>query len=110
MNCNSAIRMGVLAMLLAVPAQGSVDPCLSCDVMHASGCNTGLWRLDLVAGTSTLIATMPEVLFDIAITADGRLTEGGPVVALHAPPMPPRAPGLVVNRTRPRGEAHRDDG
>lgn len=89
MRRNSLIRLGIIAMLLVLPmrVRAGSDPCLSCDVMYASDCNTGLWRLDLVAGTSTLIGTMPEVLFDIAITADGRLvgaTSGGTLLLISA--------------------------
>ena len=49
------------------------DPCLDCSAIYAGSCGTGLWRIDPVAGTSTLVGAMPANMFDIAITSDRRL-------------------------------------
>jgi hypothetical protein len=74
------VRGAACALLLAAAsvasAQAPADPCLRCDRLYASDCNAGLWIIDPATATSTYVGSTSDVLFDIAITADGRLIGG----------------------------------
>lgn len=80
-SCSTA-----LALAVAARAQGA-DPCLRCDVMYAVDCFTGLWTIDTGRGRSSLVGTLQQSFYDLAITSDGRLvgvTESGLLMAISA--------------------------
>lgn len=55
------------------PDGGLADPCLRCDALYSSDGSGRLFEVDPEAGTSTLIGSLPTVMFDIAASGDGRL-------------------------------------
>ena len=67
------LGLAITTTLAASAAAAQPDPCLRCDILYASDCNTGLWAIDTTAGSLTFIGNMPTNMFDIAVSWDGRL-------------------------------------
>jgi hypothetical protein len=81
----SAVPVLAQIRLPLVPTRSAPDPgtpmaaggilpgCAQCDLLYAGDCGAGLWSIDPVAGTSTLLGSMPENMFDLGMASDGRL-------------------------------------
>lgn len=80
------VAMLLLACASLARAQAA-DPCLRCDKMYAADCGSRLWSIDVTMGTSTLVGALPTLMFDLAVTLDGRLVgvdSGGRLYTISA--------------------------